>query len=59
MKKRIKEVVDSRGDSKFTVQEKWLFWWINDVTFFKFEDAHKYVTYKPKMSVIIHDIDED
>ena len=30
MKYRIKETIDGNGDSTFIVQEKILWWWVND-----------------------------
>lgn len=55
MKKRIKEVIDSNGISKFYVQEKFIVWWTHTYpTFMSKEKAEEWMNYKPECVVKFH-----
>lgn len=55
MKKRIKEVIDTRGISKFYIQEKFVFWWTQAYpTFASKEQAESWINYKAEYVVRYH-----
>jgi hypothetical protein len=56
MKKRIKEVIDSNGISKFYIQEKFILWWTprRYPTFTSKEKAEEWMNYRPEYIVKFH-----
>ena len=54
MKRRIKEVTDSNGITKYIVQFRFLFKWITDQTFFNFDMAKACMDYKSEVKVKYH-----
>ncbi len=54
-KKRIKEVIDSEGFSRFYIQEKFIFWWTHSYpTFANRKDAEASMNYKAEYVVKYH-----
>lgn len=53
-KKRIKEVIDSNGISKFYVQGKIIFWWEDYIAFKTKEEAEKYMNYRTADKIKYH-----
>jgi len=55
MKKRIKEVIDSEGVSRFYIQEKYIIWWTYKYpTFMCKESAEKWMDYRSEYSIKYH-----
>lgn len=54
MKRRIKEITDSNGVTRYVVQFRFLFIWINERRFFEFDAAKSFKDYKPDVTVKYH-----
>lgn len=58
MKYRIKETIDGNGDSTFRVQEKILWWWVNDVQWRSKYEAENYIGFLQTKEVKYHTVEQ-
>jgi hypothetical protein len=58
MKYRIKETIDGNGDSTFRVQEKILWWWVNDVRWRSKYEAENYIRFLQTKEVKYHTVEQ-
>lgn len=56
MKRRIKETTNSNGEVKYIVQFKLLWFWIEECSFWSYEEARNFATFKPDVKVVYHDL---
>lgn len=54
MKKRIKEVIDSNGNSTFFIQTKFIIWWTQNYPRYSMVDAEKDMDYVSNILVKYH-----
>ena len=54
MKRRIKEITDSNGVTRYVVQFRFLFIWMTEKVFFDFYEAYSFRVYKHTVKVKYH-----